>query len=151
MSKVVNGQDKIRVIQYAHVKCCRYFFFICLSVLFFVWKVLLINFNADDGHNFIYELHLLCSDVSVFVKGWPLASFVLQELLGPMGLMSANPLERQAAVSSLSTLMSMTPRDTYIEFEKVLLLKSTIFYGLLVKWGQWYVKDLVLYWQLTRT
>jgi hypothetical protein len=53
-----------------------------------------------------------------------------------MGLMSANPLERQAAVSSLSTLMSMTPRDTYIEFEKVLLLKSTIFYGLLVKWGQ---------------
>ncbi|KAK7840273.1 protein ilityhia [Quercus suber] len=39
-------------------------------------------------------------------------------LLGPMGLMSANPLEQQAAISSLSTLMSITPRDTYIEFEK---------------------------------
>lgn len=39
-------------------------------------------------------------------------------LLGPMGLMSANPLEQEAAISSLSTLMSITPRDTYIEFEK---------------------------------
>ncbi|KAM3753177.1 hypothetical protein ACB098_03G073700 [Castanea mollissima] len=44
--------------------------------------------------------------------------FSADGLLGPMGLMSANPLEQQAAISSLSTLMSITPRDTYIEFEK---------------------------------
>lgn len=128
VSKLVNGHHKILVIQYAHarahVECSRYFFFICLSVLFFVWKVLIINFNSDDGHNIIYELNLLCSDIPVVVKGWPLACFVLQGLLGPMGLMSANPLERQAAVSSLSTLMSITPRDTYIEFEKVCCLNQ---------------------------
>ena len=53
---------------------------------------------------------------------WPLAGWVLQGLLGPMGLMSANPLEQQAAISSLSTLMSITPRDTYTEFEKVCFL-----------------------------
>ncbi|POO02948.1 Proteasome component Ecm29/Translational activator Gcn [Trema orientale] len=39
-------------------------------------------------------------------------------LLGPMGLMSANPLEQQASIFSLSTLMSISPRETYIEFEK---------------------------------
>ncbi|KAA8538955.1 hypothetical protein F0562_025647 [Nyssa sinensis] len=41
-----------------------------------------------------------------------------QGLLGPMGLMSANYLEQEAAIYSLSTLMSITPRDTYVEFEK---------------------------------
>ncbi|XP_059439580.1 protein ILITYHIA isoform X2 [Corylus avellana] len=51
---------------------------------------------------------ILSADVGNLCKG----------LLGPMGLMSANPLERQAAVSSFSTLMTITPRDTYIEFEK---------------------------------
>lgn len=39
-------------------------------------------------------------------------------LLGPTGLMSANPLEQQAAIFSLSTLMSISPRETYSEFEK---------------------------------
>ncbi|GMN25829.1 hypothetical protein TIFTF001_001087 [Ficus carica] len=39
-------------------------------------------------------------------------------LLGPTGLMSANPLEQQAAIFSLSTLMSILPRETYSEFEK---------------------------------
>ncbi|CAJ1961186.1 unnamed protein product [Sphenostylis stenocarpa] len=42
-------------------------------------------------------------------------------LLGPMGLKSANPLEQQAAILSLSNLMSIIPGDTYIEFEKYLL------------------------------
>ncbi|KAJ1413831.1 Armadillo-type fold [Sesbania bispinosa] len=42
-------------------------------------------------------------------------------LLGPTGLKSANPLEQQAAISSLSTLMSIIPGDTYSEFEKHLL------------------------------
>ncbi|TKY61324.1 Translational activator GCN1 [Spatholobus suberectus] len=46
---------------------------------------------------------------------------VLQVLLGPMGLKSANPLEQQAAILSLSNLMSIIPGDTYIEFEKHLL------------------------------
>ncbi|KAG2395291.1 Protein ILITYHIA-like protein [Vigna angularis] len=42
-------------------------------------------------------------------------------LLGPMGLKSANPLEQQAAVLLLSSLMSIIPGDTYVEFEKYLL------------------------------
>lgn len=51
---------------------------------------------------------ILSADVGNLCKG----------LMGPMGLMSANPLECQAAILSLSTLMSIIPRDTYIEFEK---------------------------------
>ncbi|KAK7337971.1 hypothetical protein VNO77_18565 [Canavalia gladiata] len=45
----------------------------------------------------------------------------LQVLPGPMGLKSANSLEQQAAISSLSNLMSIIPGDTYTEFEKHLL------------------------------
>ncbi|KAJ6854774.1 protein ILITYHIA isoform X2 [Populus alba x Populus x berolinensis] len=41
-------------------------------------------------------------------------------LLGPMGLASLNPLEQEAAIFSLSTLMSITPRDMYLAFEKQL-------------------------------
>ncbi|XP_057962817.1 protein ILITYHIA [Malania oleifera] len=41
-----------------------------------------------------------------------------KDLQGLTGLMSANHLEQQAAIYSLSTLMSITPRDTYMEFEK---------------------------------
>ncbi|GMP21854.1 hypothetical protein CsSME_00000112 [Camellia sinensis var. sinensis] len=51
---------------------------------------------------------LISADVGNICKG----------LLGPMGLMSANHLEQEAAIYSLSTLMSITPRDTYTEFEK---------------------------------
>lgn len=47
---------------------------------------------------------------------------VLQVLLGPLGLKSANPLEQQAAISSLSTLMLIIPGDIYTEFEEVDLL-----------------------------
>ncbi|KAL5712127.1 eIF-2-alpha kinase activator GCN1 [Ranunculus cassubicifolius] len=39
-------------------------------------------------------------------------------LLGPMGLMSPNPMEQTAAINSLSTLMSIMPKDTYVEVEK---------------------------------
>lgn len=39
-----------------------------------------------------------------------------------MGLRSANPLEQEAAISSLSNLMSIIPGDTYTEFEKVDML-----------------------------
>ncbi|KAI9185460.1 hypothetical protein LWI28_007508 [Acer negundo] len=41
-----------------------------------------------------------------------------KDLLGSTGLLSANPLEQQAAIYSLSTLMSIAPKDTYVEFEK---------------------------------
>lgn len=44
---------------------------------------------------------------------------VFQDLLGSMGLMSANILEQHSAISSLSTLMSIIPNDTFLEFEKV--------------------------------
>lgn len=47
---------------------------------------------------------------------------MLQVLLGPMGLRSANPLEQEAAILSLSNLMSIIPGDTYTEFEKVGML-----------------------------
>lgn len=43
---------------------------------------------------------------------------ICKDLLGSFGLMSANPLEQQAAINSLCTLMSITPKDTYEEFEK---------------------------------
>jgi HEAT repeat protein len=39
-------------------------------------------------------------------------------LLGPMGLVSGNKFEQEAALHSLSTLMSVSPKDTYTEFEK---------------------------------
>lgn len=45
--------------------------------------------------------------------------FFWQGLLGPMGLLSSNLLEQEAAINSLSTLMTMTPEDTYTEFSKV--------------------------------
>lgn len=41
--------------------------------------------------------------------------------------MSSNHLEQEAAIHSLSTLMSITPTDTYTEFAKVcLMLKLSI-------------------------
>ncbi|KAF7805246.1 protein ILITYHIA [Senna tora] len=46
---------------------------------------------------------------------------ICKVLLGPPGLKSDNLLEQQAAISSLSTMMSIIPGDTYIEFEKNLL------------------------------
>ncbi|XP_058216318.1 protein ILITYHIA isoform X2 [Rhododendron vialii] len=51
---------------------------------------------------------LISADVGNMCKG----------LLGPTGLMSTNPFNQDAAIYSLSTLMSITPRDTFIEFEK---------------------------------
>ncbi|XP_059308205.1 protein ILITYHIA isoform X2 [Lycium ferocissimum] len=39
-------------------------------------------------------------------------------LLGPTGLMSGNHFAQEAAINSLSTLMTMLPEETYMEFEK---------------------------------
>ncbi|XP_054802732.1 protein ILITYHIA isoform X2 [Prosopis cineraria] len=46
---------------------------------------------------------------------------ICKVLLGPAGLTSDNLLEQRAAISSLSTMMSIIPGDTYEEFEKHLL------------------------------
>ncbi|XP_057471002.1 protein ILITYHIA [Actinidia eriantha] len=51
---------------------------------------------------------LISADVANIYKG----------LVGPLGLMSDNHFDQEAAIYSLSTLMSITPRDTYAEFEK---------------------------------
>ncbi|XP_063940401.1 protein ILITYHIA isoform X2 [Daucus carota subsp. sativus] len=53
-------------------------------------------------------IELIMADLGNICKG----------LLGPFGLMSSNHLEQEAAIHSLSTLMSITPTDTYTEFEK---------------------------------
>lgn len=45
-------------------------------------------------------------------------SNLCQSLLGPMGLMSTSHLEQEAAIHTLSTLMTITPAETYAEFEK---------------------------------
>ncbi|CAN4115226.1 unnamed protein product [Withania somnifera] len=41
-----------------------------------------------------------------------------KDLLGLTGLMSVNHFAKEAAINSLSTLMSMLPGETYMEFEK---------------------------------
>ncbi|XP_073011814.1 protein ILITYHIA isoform X1 [Typha latifolia] len=43
---------------------------------------------------------------------------VCKELLGPAGLLSSNSLEQHGSLCSLSTLMTITPNDTFVEFEK---------------------------------
>lgn len=43
---------------------------------------------------------------------------ICQDIVGTTGLLSANPLDQQTAMYSLSTLMTVVPSDTYMEFEK---------------------------------
>ncbi|XP_052734790.1 protein ILITYHIA [Vigna angularis] len=72
-----------------------------------VWKRLC---KCLQAHGFVV-IDIISANVGNFLK----------VLLGPMGLKSANPLEQQAAVLLLSSLMSIIPGDTYVEFEKYLL------------------------------
>ncbi|KAL8544545.1 hypothetical protein ACS0TY_004932 [Phlomoides rotata] len=51
---------------------------------------------------------LITADVAQLCKG----------LLGVRGLLSSNYLEQEAAINSLSTLMSIIPGDTYAQFQK---------------------------------
>lgn len=55
----------------------------------------------------------------------------LKSLLGMKGLMSSNNLEQEAAINSLSTLMSIIPGDTYAQFQKVhrMLRLSAVGFG----------------------
>nr|GEV72458.1 protein ILITYHIA [Tanacetum cinerariifolium] len=41
-----------------------------------------------------------------------------KSLVGPMGLTSISRLEQEAAIHALSTLMTITPAETYVEFDK---------------------------------
>ncbi|KAJ9546026.1 hypothetical protein OSB04_025733 [Centaurea solstitialis] len=45
-------------------------------------------------------------------------SNLCKSLLGPMGLMSTGHLEQEAAIHTLSTLMTITPAETYAEFDQ---------------------------------
>ncbi|KAI4338617.1 hypothetical protein MLD38_023653 [Melastoma candidum] len=45
-------------------------------------------------------------------------SMICKDLLGAKGLMGRSAFDQQAAMSSLVTLMSINPKDTYSEFEK---------------------------------
>ncbi|PWA68142.1 ILITYHIA [Artemisia annua] len=45
-------------------------------------------------------------------------SNLCKSLVGPMGLMSTSHLEQEAAIHALSTLMTITPAETYVEFDK---------------------------------
>ncbi|KAL3523389.1 hypothetical protein ACH5RR_016223, partial [Cinchona calisaya] len=71
-----------------------------------VWKRLQ-NFLQMRGFDVI---GLVTANVVDLCKG----------LLGPRGLMSPNHLQQDAAMNSLSTLMSIIPGHTYAEFEKYL-------------------------------
>ncbi|XP_062214757.1 protein ILITYHIA-like [Phragmites australis] len=48
----------------------------------------------------------------------PNISVICKELLSQDGLFSSNEQEQRAALCSLSTLMTITPNDTFLEFEK---------------------------------
>ncbi|XP_019420925.1 PREDICTED: eIF-2-alpha kinase activator GCN1 isoform X4 [Lupinus angustifolius] len=77
-----------------------------------VWKRL---FKCMETHGF---------DVADLVSA-NVVNF-LEVFLGPSGLKSADQLEQQAAISSLCTLMSINPGDTYSEFEKRMTFRSFI-------------------------
>ncbi|KAL9233413.1 hypothetical protein vseg_008420 [Gypsophila vaccaria] len=46
------------------------------------------------------------------------AKKICEDLVGSTGLSSSSPYQQEAAINSLCTLMSLTPSDTYAEFEK---------------------------------
>jgi hypothetical protein len=50
--------------------------------------------------------------------------FVVQELISQDGLFSSNKEVQSAALRSLSTFMTITPNETFLEFEKVILSLS---------------------------
>ncbi|KAM3310863.1 hypothetical protein ACQJBY_031504 [Aegilops geniculata] len=50
---------------------------------------------------------------------FPNITVICKELLSKDGLFSSNKQEQRAALCSLATLMSISPNDTFVEFEKV--------------------------------
>ncbi|CAD5191281.1 unnamed protein product [Musa acuminata subsp. malaccensis] len=69
-----------------------------------VWKRLQRNLHRH-GYNIV---DIIADNVQAICK----------DLLGPTGLFSSNALEERASLFSLTTLMMITPNDTFIEFEK---------------------------------
>ncbi|KAM0941961.1 putative armadillo-like helical, translational activator Gcn1, TOG domain-containing protein [Dioscorea sansibarensis] len=69
-----------------------------------VWKRLQRNL-LRNGHDII---DIMAAKVDTTCK----------DLVGPMGLMSPNPVEQSAALSTLSTLMLITPDNLFLAFEK---------------------------------
>ncbi|KAJ0966557.1 hypothetical protein J5N97_023474 [Dioscorea zingiberensis] len=69
-----------------------------------VWKRVQRNLSRN-GHDIV---DIMAANVETICK----------DLIGPMGLMNPDPMEQSAALSSLSTLMLITPNDTFLEFEK---------------------------------
>jgi len=75
----------------------------------------------------IFRFSLLLTDFNLVFAYVSLSPFVedlhfkvrWQDIVGATGLLSANPLDQQTAMYSLSTLMTVAPSDTYMEFEKV--------------------------------
>ncbi|KAL6545243.1 eIF-2-alpha kinase activator GCN1 [Orobanche gracilis] len=66
---------------------------------------------------------LVTANVAELCKGFwlmnePTSLHRLEVLFGSKGLMNCNHLEQQAAINTLSTLMSIVPGDTYAQFEK---------------------------------
>uniref|UniRef100_A0A0D9YYV8 TOG domain-containing protein n=1 Tax=Oryza glumipatula TaxID=40148 RepID=A0A0D9YYV8_9ORYZ len=69
-----------------------------------VWKRLLRRLKQQK----IFFIELISPNISVICK----------ELLSPNGLFSSNKQVQCAALNSLSTLMTITPSDAFLEFEK---------------------------------
>uniref|UniRef100_A0A0E0KIC6 TOG domain-containing protein n=1 Tax=Oryza punctata TaxID=4537 RepID=A0A0E0KIC6_ORYPU len=69
-----------------------------------VWKRLQRRLKQQK----IFFIELISPNISVICK----------ELLSPNGLFSSNKQVQCAALNSLSTLMTITPSDTFLEFEK---------------------------------
>lgn len=61
----------------------------------------------------------------------------MKGLLGSKGLVSSNYLEQEAAINSLSTLMSIIPGDTYSQFEKVYHTCYSLVF--LLTWFNWFM------------
>jgi len=99
---------------------CSRIFFECYYILLveqvpFGHKLFIVQFFRFTSHP-----EFPCSLLSVF--GSITSSFPFQELLSQDGLFSSNKQIQSAALCSLSTLMTITPNDTFLEFEKVILL-----------------------------
>ncbi|XWS64788.1 hypothetical protein CRYUN_Cryun05aG0033900 [Craigia yunnanensis] len=90
------------------------------SVEVLVKALAVISFTALATTPSVSTRIIFCSHHPCIV-GTAKKDAVWQGLVGPMELMSANPLEQQAAIYSLCTLMSIAPEDTYSEFEKHLI------------------------------
>ncbi|KAI0489335.1 hypothetical protein KFK09_029177 [Dendrobium nobile] len=90
-------------------------------------KCLLLIAPAVIASSGTYSMLIFCAHHPC-LAGTAISDTVWKDLLGSKGLMSSNSLEQIAALHSLSTLMRITPNDTFSEFAKHLneLLDSRV-------------------------